>query len=225
MIKLTALHDQWMKKINDPKQRLLLFLLSVLALFFIWFFLLFNPLRTSKTNLISQAKALQLEITAIQQQIATINQAVKTESVAKSMEEQRQLSSKIKHIQQQLARTKPLLISTEDWMKLKKAIISKQNDMDNSITLISINDLPVQPWAPAAVNKADVVDTVSNEIYVHELEVKLQADYFSAIQYLSLLEKLPWHVYWDSLQYKVQAYPKGDIVIKFRIFTEQKNTS
>jgi len=222
MIKAIALPEQWMKQINDPKRRILLFFLSLVIIYLIWFLLLLNPLRIGKDKLMGQIQALQLQATETQQQIDTIKQAVKTESIAKAIAEQQQLSTKIQSIQQQLIKTSPLLISMEDWIKLKEAILSQKDDMDSSITLISISDLPVQPWTPTAVNKADVV---TGDMYVHTLEVKFQADYFSTIQYLSRLEKLPWHVYWDSLQYRVQTYPKGDVIIKFHIFTTQQSES
>lgn len=225
MIKSIALPEEWIKQINDPKRRMPLFFLSLVLIYFIWFLLLLNPLRIGKNKLMSQMQALQLQITGTQQQIDTINQAVKTQSIAKAIAEQQQLSTKIQDIQQRLAKTNPLFISMEDWIKLKKAIISQQNNMDSHITLVSINDLPVQPWVPTTVDKADVVNTAPGDIYVHELEVKFQADYFNTIQYLSRLEKLPWHVYWDSLQYRVQTYPKGEAIIKFHIFTKQQSES
>ena len=222
MIKSIALSEQWIKQINDPKRRIQFFFLSLVIIYLVWFLLLLSPLQVSKKKLMAQIQTLQLEIAETQQKINSINQLVKTELIARSIAEQQQLSKKIQDIQQRLTKVSPLLIAMEDWMKLKKAIISQQNDMDNSITLVSINDLPVQPWISILEGKADVI---TEGIYVRALEIKFQADYFSTTKYLSRLEKLPWPIYWDSLQYKVQNYPKGDVVIKLHAFTKQQNES
>lgn len=220
MIKSITLPEEWIKQISDPRRRILLFSLSLAIIYLIWVLLLLNPLRLSKEKLLAQIQTLQLQITEAQQKIDIINQSVKKESIIKIIAEQQQLSKKVQEIQQRLIKVSPSLISIEDWMKLKKAIISQQDDMDNNITLISINDLPAERWVPTPEDKAD---GVAEDIYVHALEVKFQADYFSTIKYLSRLEKLPWHIYWDSLQYKVQNYPKGDVVIKLHTFTKQQN--
>lgn len=92
MIKSIALPEEWIKQINDPKRRMPLFFLSLVLIYFIWFLLLLNPLRIGKNKLMSQMQALQLQITGTQQQIDTINQAVKTQSIAKAIAEQQQLS-------------------------------------------------------------------------------------------------------------------------------------
>lgn len=221
MMNVSALVEQWKKQLNDPKRARLYFFLSFVVLYFIWFILLFNPQRVAKNKLKIQIQTRQAQMMDAQQQIDAINQAIKTESIANAIQTEQLLAAKLQNVQQQLVNIKPLFASQEDWVKVKKEVIGKQSDMDNSITLVSMSDPPPRPWMPVAVAKTDIVNSKFEGIEVHSLEVKFQADYFSTMQYLSRLEKLPWPIYWDSLQYTVQAYPKADVILKFHIFTKQ----
>ncbi len=213
--------NKWKKSLEDPKRRLQVFVLGLVILYFIWAFVFFNPLRANRQALASQAQALQSQLVETKNKIDTLNGILKTESIAKMMAERQQIELKMQKVDQQLLNMRYVLISKEDWIKLKEEIIHQQDNIDYHITLKSINDLPVQPWSPPAVDSADMAKIIPHTIYQHALEVKFQSDYFNAIQYVSQLEKLPWPLYWDRLEYKVLTYPMAEVNIKFHIFTQQ----
>jgi MSHA biogenesis protein MshJ len=215
--------DHWMKKINNPKHRMTVFISGFVSIYFIWIFLLLNPLLASKKELADKIQTLQLQQMTIQQQINGITQVVNSVIFSQMMAKQKFLTTKIHNAQQKLAIIKPMLVAAANWIKLKKSIISEKDDLNNNIVLVSLHDLPIGSWLPNGIDPADLPSNASNDIYQHQLELEFQADYFSTITYLSRLEKLPWPIYWESLQYKVLAYPKADVIIKFHIFTDQKS--
>jgi hypothetical protein len=49
------------------------------------------------------------------------------------------------------------------------------------------------------------------------IEITFTSDYFDTIAYLDQLEKLPWCLSWDSLEYNVINYPVAKIVVNFHI--------
>lgn len=51
-------------------------------------------------------------------------------------------------------------------------------------------------------------------IYRHGLNLTLQGDYFSTLNYLKSLEALPWRIQWDSLEYQVKDYPLAETRIQ-----------
>lgn len=223
MTKSQAFLENWAKQLQNPKRRMQYFLASLVLIYFVWAFFFFNPQRAATTALVGQIQTLQLQRTETKQRIDTLSEAVKTKSISKALAEKKQLETKIKQVDEAVAKSRFLFISMDDWAKLKKEIIRQQEDMDKNITLISISDHPVQAWAPPVIDKNDVQKVVPGTVYQHELEMKFQADYFSTIQYVSRLEKLPWKVYWDSLNYKVLTYPIAEVTIKFHIFTHEKS--
>jgi MSHA biogenesis protein MshJ len=64
---------------------------------------------------------------------------------------------------------------------------------------------------------------VKDELYQHTFRIEFLSDYFSTLQYLKSIEQLPWPIYWDTMDYKVQEYPKADITIKFHVLSIQKS--
>jgi MSHA biogenesis protein MshJ len=45
----------------------------------------------------------------------------------------------------------------------------------------------------------------------------MTATYDSLVAYLKRLDSLPWKVYWQALEYRVDKYPDGELVLE--IFT------
>lgn len=223
MTKLQAALEKCAKQLQNPKKCMQYFLVSLVFIYFVWAFLFLNPQRAAKTELIGQIQTLQSQLTETKQRIDTLSETVKTESISKILTEKKQLEVSVKRVDEALAKSRFLFISMDDWIKLKKEIIHQQEDIDKNVRLESISDQPIHPWAPPVIDKADAAKVVPETIYQHELEVKFQADYFSTILYVSRLEKLPWHVYWDSLNYKVLTYPVAEVTLKFHIFTHEKS--
>jgi MSHA biogenesis protein MshJ len=46
------------------------------------------------------------------------------------------------------------------------------------------------------------------------MNLTLQGDYFSTLNYLKALENLPWRIHWDSIDYNVKAYPQAETRIQ-----------
>ncbi len=222
MTKLQNAFEKWTQQLQNPTRRLQYFLVSVVLIYFVWAFLLINPQRATKKELDGRIHMLQSQLTDTKQQIETLQKTVKSDSVSKVLNKKNQLELNIKEVDAMLARAGFIFISTEDWLKLKKEIVHQQVDMDKNITFVRLNDLPVASWTPPLIDKADTAKMVREPLNQHELELIFQADYFSTIQYISRLEKMPWNVYWDSLSYKVLVYPKAEVTIKFHIFTHEK---
>lgn len=69
---------------------------------------------------------------------------------------------------------------------------------------------------------ADETDQADSEhapvvVYRHGLTLQLKGRYFEIVNYLQALEQLPWHFYWEKLDYKVDKYPEADVTL--RIYT------
>lgn len=221
MVILTTYWDAWVKLLQNPRRRIQIFLISLVIIYMAWALLLFNPLRVSKNVLLQQIQALKLQRTEITNKINVIQEAIKKESVAALLKEKQELENQIQQVQRDLSKKNILFASEDNWIKFKEAIISQQQDMDQYITLISINYSPVHPWAPAIVNKTDAAKVIMETTYEYAIEVKFQSDYFNTIKYITRLEKLPWNLYWDSLTYRVLNYPKAEVTLRLHAFLKQ----
>jgi MSHA biogenesis protein MshJ len=57
-------------------------------------------------------------------------------------------------------------------------------------------------------------DSQQTWVYRHSMNLTLQGDYFSTLNYLKALENLPWRIHWDSIDYNVKAYPQAETRIQ-----------
>lgn len=54
-------------------------------------------------------------------------------------------------------------------------------------------------------------------VFKHAVTISLEGRYFDVVNYLSALEQLPWKIYWEFLDYKVEDYPNAAVTL--RVYT------
>jgi MSHA biogenesis protein MshJ len=54
-------------------------------------------------------------------------------------------------------------------------------------------------------------------VYKHGLSITFTGNYFSTLHYLKSLESLPWHFYWETIDYQVKDHPEA--LTSFTIYT------
>ncbi|MEI6413026.1 MAG: hypothetical protein WCP34_02045 [Pseudomonadota bacterium] len=91
------------------------------------------------------------------------------------------------------------------------------------LELISLEDEPLQriPLMPASNPKEAKADAKGIpeplSLYRHTLVLSLRGDFITALRFLDAVEAIPDRLYWESLDYHVEKYPKA--VIRVRLST------
>lgn len=93
--------------------------------------------------------------------------------------------------------------------------------------LLSLENLPAEPAFPI---KTDAKATVSGEIpaspapaiYRHGLRMTVSGDYFTVLEYLKALEQLPWHFYFEGLDYQVQTHPQAEVTLTLYTLSDRE---
>lgn len=52
------------------------------------------------------------------------------------------------------------------------------------------------------------------DLYRHGVAIRLETDYPALLSYLQRLDDMPWKLYWTSLDYQVENYPKGELTLE-----------
>lgn len=60
-------------------------------------------------------------------------------------------------------------------------------------------------------------------VFRHTMNLTLQGDYFSTLNYLKALENLPWRIHWDSIDYRVTDYPRAETRIQVYTLSFEKD--
>ena len=175
-----------------------------------------HSLKVRAAQLKKNIQTVQTEMDATTQQITALSTVVNSPAFIQMMTEQKRLSSESAEAGQQFNKMEPLFISATNLPKLTEDILSQQIP---DVSLVSIKNFPAAPWSLTGASLP------TSSLYQHTLQVEFHSNYFGAIRYLSRLEKLPWHLYWDSLEYNVMKYPEADVIVKFHVLSNQQSVS
>lgn len=126
------------------------------------------------------------------------------------------------------------LVDPKNMVYILKSVLSESK----GIELISLENLPSEDIyfsndkSVEEDKKNTIDDLLESEkstdnnagiIYKHALEVVVEADFQSMIDYLERLDQIEWKVFWQDLSYEVKEYPKGQLKIKiYTLSTSQE---
>ena len=194
--------------------------------------LLWGPLR-------SRTHQLQLKTEQVQQQLGDLQRARETTTLALRADPDLQLRAQLDQIQSQITEQDKALaqltvgLVRPDIMArvLRDLLVSRKG-----LKLISLANGRAQPaFAPLTqdmgtqatrseveptTDTTDVSDSAESDIsvtpviYKHALSLTFRGSYFEVVDYLQAIEKLPWHFFWESLDYSVDHYPQAEVTLK-----------
>lgn len=196
-------------------QQIGLFLLSLLVIYYILHNILITPIIKKQTILRQQIVDVKSQEDALQQQTNMIEKIINSPEFKKVLNQQRNLQVQGRNVKQTIAGFTAVFVAEKDFPKLTKDILTQ---IDKTITLVSLKEFPNQRWDAPEVNKTVIAVQNINE---HRLTIEFRANYFDTIAYLNRLEKLPWHLYWDSLEYKVTKYPEANVIIQVYVLSNK----
>jgi MSHA biogenesis protein MshJ len=215
MISRSEQLQQWFKQ-RTGRERILILLAGLAVIYAFWYFLLSRPLHTSQRELDKKIVGMQAQISTFKQQTDFILNTANKNSYYQKLQEQKKAAGQAQGLQQKLETVKSVVIPYESLSKVTKDVLNQQE----GIHLISLKKLDMTPWAPPGIENIEALSKYA-KIYKQSFEINFHSGYFSTIRYLSRLEKLPWRLYWDSLEYNVDNYPEAQVVIRFYVLVNQ----
>lgn len=225
-----------------PTRERVLIGLSLIALFFlVWNFLIQLPHDKRSAELKTQLAQLDNERKTTQEQLTGLAAAFSNDPAKVKQAEIDQLGIILRDVEEKLSGVSQSLIAAENLPQILESVFHQTQGLE----LISIKTLAAQemmleqiapieqPQSQASNSSASSVGvvpdlTVSNPVtkeikpqgsgvYKHGVVLRLRGDYFRVVALMKSLENLSWKFYWDSLDYKVVAYPNAEI--ELRVFT------
>ena len=214
MNKQIELIKEWILK-RSKQQQIGLFLLSLFIIYYFLHGILVKPVINAQNALQQQIHTVKAENNALQQQLSMIEKIINSPEFKNIINQQRKLQEQGKSAKKTIQQFNPIFVAEKDFSKLTKDILSQINQ---NIHLVSLKEFPDQSWNAPEVNQAVIAVKNINE---HRLSIEFRANYFETIAYLNRLEKLPWHLYWDSLEYRVINYPEANVVIQLYVLSNK----
>jgi MSHA biogenesis protein MshJ len=173
---------------HSHMDRVLMTLAGFIIIYFLWFIFFQKPV-LDKIDLHHIGLATQ------QKEINVFNT-----QIAKIKADEKILIAKKKTEKSATSETKVPLASQKDNDIIIQTILTPQQN----VQFLRLNNMTPAPGGAKSPVKNDV-------------ELAFNSNYLSTINYLAQLEKLPWCLSWDSLEYKVVKYPDAEVVINLHI--------
>lgn len=213
------LMKQWVTK-RSERDQFYMFLAGLACIYLIFMFMFNRPITRENDEIRAKIAELSSQKTSIQQQIETLTQSIEDPLFIQMINAQKRLTESLKGLEGKLVKLKPKVILPQNIPNIIENVLSVANP---SIDFVKLEELPVELWLKSDADKAALSGIVNDELYTHSFRIEFLSDYFSTLHYLSSIEKLPWPIYWDTLEYKVLQYPKADVSITFHVLSIQKS--
>ncbi len=128
-----------------------------------------------------------------------------------------ELRTKLDQANARLSAMESRLVPPERMSGLLEDILKRNGQLQ----LVSLKTLPVVGAAtgkPAEKN-AGATNASDVPVYRHGVELTVRGRYLDLSQYLSSLEKLPWHMLWGKAALVADAYPNSTLTLTIYTFS------
>ncbi|HEB93662.1 MAG TPA: hypothetical protein ENI94_09405 [Gammaproteobacteria bacterium] len=193
------------------RERALVLLAILVVMYMLWDAVLMSPEHVRQKQRVGQMYQLNERMVVVDTQLQTL-----TVSLGDS-EVHRQRIVELREALRGLASQQAAL--TVEFIRPQQmaGVLRDMFGVDGKLTLLKLESLGVQPLFPLSKNENEQAVAAEKYeqpgIYKHGMQVIFEGDYFATLQYLQVLESMPWHFYWDQLDYRVEDYPRARVSI------------
>ncbi len=199
------------------RERALIFLMMAVVILTPVNVLLIDPLRVKQKKLSTQLSERYAKLDTLQKQLegmAITNQIDPNVDLRNKIQE---LKRKLQESEAPLESVQQTLVSPE-----KKAALLEDLLMQNPrLKLISLRTIPASSALEnrplEGAKKPGAPGQEASLVYRHGVQMTIEGGYHDLLQYLALLEKLPWRVVWGEADFRVVEYPK--VVLTVTLYT------
>jgi len=114
------------------------------------------------------------------------------------------------------------LITLQKNPLLARQIIDTPDDMRNLLQAISKTGSELSLNQEQGLTETPLKTNATNMLQNQKIAVEFDGSYFEVIRYLEYLERLPWYISFDSLNYQVEEYPNAKINIVINVLSSEK---
>lgn len=200
--------------------------------------LLLSPVITRQKSLSNEMEADQAQIKALSLQLKELTHKTVIDPDAQNKEHIATLQSHLQQLETQLSGLQTTLISPDKMPELLRSLLKK----NGKLKLIELKTLPVQGLLENRIDESDSLNKIAvNEtqktdlqnpdnqnltikasqedtpVFKHGVEITIEGRYLDLLDYVSALEKMPWHVLWSKADLTVKDYPASQI--KLTVYT------
>jgi MSHA biogenesis protein MshJ len=182
------------------RERALIFITLLVALYLLAVNVLFGPLNVEKDRLQQQVNQKRQETQALEAQIqvllATGDESAKRNKIA-------MLRGNLKTMDAELVRVTAGLVPPKEMARLIEQMLLK----NRGLQVMKVESIP----ATALLEGGNANGIAGTMVYKHGMQIELKGGYLDILRYLKSLEALPWKVFWGKVTLKTEKYPDSRV--------------
>jgi len=162
-----------------------------------------ESLLTQHTQLSQQVTSLKNDNDISEQQIALYEQSLATDPDTEYRQRLANIIQQTKQIDEELSFQMVDMVPADHMPTLLAGLLSNIKGIKlNAFTSIAPTPL------------LEVGEEKKMNLYSHGIRLEFTGDYFSVLRFVEAVESMPNKLYWRSMDYKVDAYPKAAITLE-----------
>lgn len=210
--------DTWWDK-RKREERYLLLGATVCVMLLLWTQLAQGPLSAATTDANRRLAIVNSQIMEQEARQQTLQAGMGDDPNAFALNRERELQNANADADRRLNDLYGQLIDPRQMSLILTTILQRET----SLQLVSVQNIPSVALMSTSV-KALQSDAGSSDVQVfrHGLRMVFKGEYLETLRYLRNLEQLDNSFFWDSIEYKVQEYPTGEITLEIYTLSTQQ---
>lgn len=217
------------QKFNDLalRERVLSGLGVLVVIFVAWDFIFYQPLAKQHSALQARLDVASENITRLSAEEQVFAKALTSDPNAARKREVVRLEQQLAQLDSDLEKLAVGLIQADKLPQILHDVLFSSG----SLKLLGMKTQPVEKLnfsepvtAAEQVASRNAQQNIIEEfpqqdetvvsVFKHAVTISLEGRYFDVVNYLSALERLPWKIYWEFLDYKVTDYPNARVTLQ-----------
>ncbi len=185
------------------RERKLIAITIVAVILTLIFLLVWQPLFTDITKSYQANQAAQGQVTTIKGTINSYKNRVHLDVNAPYKTQVKNLKKQIKQQDHKVESLTSALITPRNMGRVFTGLLQNTKMNMNKISNLDAS----------AINITDKQEEI-NLLYKHGLSLELEGKFLNALNYVQVIERQDWQLYWDELSFSTTNYPEGKLEIE-----------
>jgi len=216
----TTLSSFWQKSASrfealNTRERWMVLAASLVVAYAMMNLLFLGPQEAQQKRLLLETASDQALLADIQQQIQLYGHQANVDPDAANKQRIAELNSDLLALDNALSQAQAALIRPEEMPKLLRSLLQR----NGKLKLVTLNTLAIEniiPDAPAIELAEGKPVAAEFPAYKHGVEITVEGRYLDLMDYVSALEKTPWHLLWSQAELSAK-YPVSQL--KLTVYT------
>lgn len=196
------------------RERALVFITALVAVYFIAVNLLFGPVNAEKDQLQKRVNQAREETRLMDTQIQNMLGGGANDPGAAKRQKIAALQENLHQMDASLSQVTSGLVPPKEMTRLVEQILLK----NSGLQVIKVESLPATPL----LDGSGETNATGPMVYKHGLRIELKGGYLDILRYLKSLEAMPWKVFWGQATLKTDKYPDSSLELLIYTLSTQE---